>query len=84
MTISVWLCGPHPSPHQHPAGQNLHLFAVLIPRNASHRDHPALRPGAGRLDLQHFAFDLQDIPFVKHALDKYAPQSQKAKNQDVP
>lgn len=29
-------------------------------------------------------FDLQDIPFVKHALDKYAPQSQKAKNQDVP
>ena len=29
-------------------------------------------------------FDLQDIPFVKRALDKYAPQSQKAKNQDVP
>ena len=29
-------------------------------------------------------FDVQDIPFVKHALDKYAPQSQKAKNQDVP
>jgi len=29
-------------------------------------------------------FDIQDIPFVKHALDKYAPQSQKAKNQDVP
>ncbi|HWY41576.1 MAG TPA: RIP metalloprotease RseP [Chthoniobacterales bacterium] len=29
-------------------------------------------------------FDVQDIPFVKHALDKYAPQSQKAKDQDVP
>ena len=29
-------------------------------------------------------FDVQDLPFVKHALDKYAPQSQKAKNQDVP
>ncbi|MEY2544619.1 MAG: regulator of sigma protease [Verrucomicrobiota bacterium] len=29
-------------------------------------------------------FDLQDLPFVKHALDKYAPQSQKAKDQDVP
>jgi regulator of sigma E protease len=29
-------------------------------------------------------FDVQDIPFVKHALDKYAPQSQKTKNQDVP
>src|SRR6202030_1297946 len=29
-------------------------------------------------------FDLQDIPFVKRALDKYAPQSQKAKDQDVP
>ena len=24
-------------------------------------------------------FDVQDLPFVKHALDKYAPQSQKAK-----
>ena len=29
-------------------------------------------------------FDFQDLPFVKHALDKYAPQSQKAKEQDVP
>ena len=29
-------------------------------------------------------FDLQDLPFVKHALDKIAPQSQKAKDQDVP
>ncbi|MEY2555272.1 MAG: regulator of sigma protease [Verrucomicrobiota bacterium] len=29
-------------------------------------------------------FDLQDLPFVKHALDKYVPQSQKAKDQDVP
>jgi regulator of sigma E protease len=29
-------------------------------------------------------FDLQDIPFVKRALDKYAPQSQKAKDQDAP
>ena len=29
-------------------------------------------------------FDIQDIPFVKHALDKYAPQSQKAKNPDAP
>jgi regulator of sigma E protease len=29
-------------------------------------------------------FDFQDLPFVKHALDKYAPQSQKAKDQDVP
>jgi regulator of sigma E protease len=29
-------------------------------------------------------FDLQDIPFVKRALDKYAPHSQKAKNQDLP
>jgi regulator of sigma E protease len=28
-------------------------------------------------------FDLQDLPFVKHALDKYAPQSQ-AKDRDVP
>jgi regulator of sigma E protease len=29
-------------------------------------------------------FDVQDLPFVKHALDKYAPQSQKAKDQGVP
>jgi regulator of sigma E protease len=29
-------------------------------------------------------FDIQDIPFVKHALDKYAPQSQNAQDQDVP
>ena len=29
-------------------------------------------------------FDVQDLPFVKRVLDKYAPQSQKAKNQDVP
>jgi regulator of sigma E protease len=29
-------------------------------------------------------FDIQDIPFVKHALDKYAPQSQQAKDRDVP
>jgi regulator of sigma E protease len=28
-------------------------------------------------------FDVQDLPFVKHALDKYAPQSQ-AKDGDVP
>jgi len=28
-------------------------------------------------------FDVQDLPFVKHALDKYAPQSQ-AKDRDVP
>ena len=29
-------------------------------------------------------FDVQDWPLIKHVLDKYAPQSQKAKNQDVP
>jgi len=29
-------------------------------------------------------FDVQDLPFVKHALDKYAPQSQQAKDRDVP
>ena len=29
-------------------------------------------------------FDFQDLPFVKHALDKYVPQSQKAKDQDLP
>jgi len=29
-------------------------------------------------------FDVQDLPFVKHALDKYAPQSQKEKDRDVP
>lgn len=29
-------------------------------------------------------FDAQDLPFVKRALDKYAPHSQKAKDQDVP
>jgi regulator of sigma E protease len=29
-------------------------------------------------------FDVQDWPFVKKVLDKYAPQSQKAKAQDVP
>ena len=29
-------------------------------------------------------FDVQDLPFVKRVLDKYAPQSQKAKDQDVP
>ena len=29
-------------------------------------------------------FDVQDLPFVKHALDKYAPQSQKDKDRDVP
>ena len=29
-------------------------------------------------------FDVQDLPFVKRVLDKYAPQSPKAKNQDVP
>jgi len=29
-------------------------------------------------------FDVQDLPFVKRVLDKYAPQSQKAKNQDAP
>jgi regulator of sigma E protease len=28
-------------------------------------------------------FDLQDLPFVKRALDKYAPQSQ-TKDRDVP
>jgi len=28
-------------------------------------------------------FDVQDLPFVKHALDKYAPQSQ-TKDRDVP
>ena len=28
-------------------------------------------------------FDVQDLPFVKHALDRYAPQSQ-AKDRDVP
>lgn len=28
-------------------------------------------------------FDVQDLPFVKHALDKYAPQSE-AKDRDVP
>jgi regulator of sigma E protease len=29
-------------------------------------------------------FDFQDLPFVKHALDKYAPRSQKAKSADLP
>jgi regulator of sigma E protease len=29
-------------------------------------------------------FDIQDLPFVKHALDKYAPQSQRAKDRDLP
>jgi regulator of sigma E protease len=29
-------------------------------------------------------FDVQDLPFVKRVLDKYSPQSQKAKDQDVP
>jgi len=29
-------------------------------------------------------FDFQDLPFVKRVLDKYAPQSQKAKDQGVP
>ena len=29
-------------------------------------------------------FDIQDWSFVKRVLDKYAPQSQKAKDQDVP
>ena len=29
-------------------------------------------------------FDFQDLPFVKRYLDKFAPQSQKAKDQDVP
>ena len=29
-------------------------------------------------------FDVQDLPFVKRVLDKYAPQSQKVKDQDVP
>jgi regulator of sigma E protease len=29
-------------------------------------------------------FDIQDVSFVKRILDKYAPQSQKAKNQDIP
>lgn len=29
-------------------------------------------------------FDVQDLPFVKRVLDKYAPQSQKAKDQDAP
>lgn len=29
-------------------------------------------------------FDLQDIPFVKHALDKYVPPSSQAKDRDLP
>ena len=29
-------------------------------------------------------FDIQDWPFVKHVMDKYAPQSQKAKDLDLP
>ena len=29
-------------------------------------------------------FDVQDLPFVKHYLDKYAPQSEKAKDKDLP
>ncbi len=29
-------------------------------------------------------FDVQDWPWVKSVIDKYAPQSQKAKNSDVP
>jgi regulator of sigma E protease len=29
-------------------------------------------------------FDVQDLPFVKRVLDKYAPQSQQPKDQDVP
>jgi len=29
-------------------------------------------------------FDVQDLPFVKHALDKYIPQSQQTKDRDLP
>jgi regulator of sigma E protease len=29
-------------------------------------------------------FDVQDLPFVKHALDKYIPQSQQAKDRELP
>lgn len=29
-------------------------------------------------------FDVQDWPFVKRVIDKVAPQSQKAKDQDMP
>ena len=29
-------------------------------------------------------FDVQDIPFVKHALDKYVPQSAETKDRDLP
>jgi regulator of sigma E protease len=29
-------------------------------------------------------FDVQDLPFVKHALDRYIPQSQQAKDRDLP
>jgi regulator of sigma E protease len=29
-------------------------------------------------------FDIQDIPFVKHALDKYMPQSSQTKDRDLP
>ena len=29
-------------------------------------------------------FDFQDLPFVKHALDKYAPPSSQAKDRDLP
>jgi regulator of sigma E protease len=29
-------------------------------------------------------FDVQDIPFVKHALDKYVPQSTETKDRDLP
>jgi regulator of sigma E protease len=29
-------------------------------------------------------FDIQDIPFVRHALDKYMPQSSQTKNRDLP
>jgi regulator of sigma E protease len=29
-------------------------------------------------------FDIQDIPFVKHALDKYMPPSSQTKDRDLP
>ncbi len=35
-----------PSPHQHPAGEKLHHFAILVPSFAFDRDHAALGSGA--------------------------------------
>lgn len=44
-----------------PGGEHLHRFAVLIAGFAAHGDAAAVRPGAGRRQLQHLAGHLQDV-----------------------